>query len=110
MKEINFKKLQTDAKSILFTEVTINDKVLKKRKKSKYYKDIEFVNLFENNIDLLVNEKSPFQSKQFLLKKKMILIGVPSIALTVRFRYYMLTLEILMLKICHGHEILALVC
>ena len=83
---------------------------MKKLKKSKYYKDIEFVNLFENNIDLLGNKKRPFQSKQFLLKKNMILIGLPSIALAVRFRYYMLTLEILTLKICHGSEILALVC
>ena len=40
-----FKKLQTDAKSVLFTEETINDKILKKLKKSRYNKDIESVNL-----------------------------------------------------------------
>ena len=40
-----FKKLQTDAKSVLFTEETINEKILKKLKKSRYNKDIEFVNL-----------------------------------------------------------------
>ena len=40
-----FKKLQTDAKSVLFTEETINDKILKKLKKSRYNKDTEFVNL-----------------------------------------------------------------
>ena len=45
-----FKKLQTDARSVLFTEETINNKVLKKLKKSKYNKDIEFVNLFKSNI------------------------------------------------------------
>ena len=46
-----FKKLQTDAKSVLFTEEAINDKVSKKLKKTKYNKDIEFVNLFKSNID-----------------------------------------------------------
>ena len=35
-----FQKLQTDTKSILFTEETINDKVLKKLKKLEYDKDI----------------------------------------------------------------------
>ena len=35
-----FQKLQTDTKSILFTEETINDKVLKKLKKLEYVKDI----------------------------------------------------------------------
>ena len=45
-----FKKIQTDAKIILFTEETINDKVLKKLQKSKYNKDIEFVNSFKSNI------------------------------------------------------------
>ena len=35
-----FQKLQTDTKSILFTEETINDKVLKKIKKLEYVKDI----------------------------------------------------------------------
>ena len=41
------KELQTDAKSVLFTEQKINDKVLEKLKKSKYGKDIQFVNLFK---------------------------------------------------------------
>ena len=35
-----FKKLQTVANSVLFREERINDKVLKKLKKSKYNKDI----------------------------------------------------------------------
>ena len=35
----------------------MNDKVLKKLKQSKYDKDIELVNLFENNIDFLDDEK-----------------------------------------------------
>ena len=89
-----FKKQQTDAKNVLFTEETINDKILKKLKKSKYNKDIEFVNSFKNNIDFLDDKKSLSQWKQLLLKKKMILIGLPSIALMVLFNYYMLTLEI----------------
>ena len=52
------KKLQTDAKSVLFTEETVNEKVLKKLKKSRYNKDIEFVNLFESNINFLDDEKN----------------------------------------------------
>ena len=42
----------------MFTEETINDKVLKKLKKSKYDKDIEFVNLFKSDIDFLDEEKN----------------------------------------------------
>ena len=43
---------------MLLTEETINDKVLKKLKKSRYNKDIEFVNLFQSNIDFLDDEKN----------------------------------------------------
>ena len=39
-----FKSLQTDAKSVLFTEENINDKMLRKIKKLKFEKDIEFLN------------------------------------------------------------------
>ena len=53
-----FKKLQAVANNVLFREETINDKVLKKLKKSKYNKDIEFVNLLKSNIDFLGNEKN----------------------------------------------------
>ena len=38
--------LQRDSKSILFTEENINEKVLKRLKKSTYINDNEFVNLF----------------------------------------------------------------
>ena len=39
-----FKSLQTDAKSVLFTEENINNKLLKKKNQnSKYEKDIEYV-------------------------------------------------------------------
>ena len=58
-----FKKLQTDAKSVLFTEKTINDIVLKKLKKSIYNNDIDIVNLFKSNIDFLDNEKKPIPIK-----------------------------------------------
>ena len=34
-----FKKLQTDANSISFTQATINEKLMKKLKYSKYDKD-----------------------------------------------------------------------
>ena len=46
-----FKKLQTDAKSMLFTEETINEKMLKKLKKSTYVRHKEFVNLSVNSVD-----------------------------------------------------------
>ena len=52
-----FRQLQTNAKGVLFIEETINEKVLKKLKKSKYVRDKDFVNLFENNIDFSDDEK-----------------------------------------------------
>ena len=52
-----FRQLQTNAKGVLFTEETINEKVLKKLKKSKYVRDKDFINLFENNIDFSDDEK-----------------------------------------------------
>ena len=58
-----FKKLQTDAKSVLFTGKTINDIVLKKLKKSIYNNDIDIVNLFKSNIDFLDDEKKPIPIK-----------------------------------------------
>ena len=64
------KKLQTDTKSILFNEETKNDKVLKKLKKSKYNKDIEFVNLFKSNIDFLDDEKKSIPIKTTFVEKK----------------------------------------
>ena len=65
-----FKKLQTDAKSMLFSEEIINDKVLKKLKKSKYNKDIEFVNLFKSNIDFSDDEKKSILLKTAFVEKK----------------------------------------
>ena len=50
-----FNKLQTDSKSVLFTEEKLNNKLLQKLKKSKYNKDKELVNglnLLENKADL----------------------------------------------------------
>ena len=86
--------LQTDAESVLFTEETINDKVLKKLKKSKYNKDIEFTNLFKSNIDFLNDGKKSISIKTTFAEKKTILIGLSSIVLMVLLNYYMLTLEI----------------
>ena len=53
-----FRNLQTDAKSVLFKEQNINDKLLKKIKKSKHEKDFEFVKLFDRNVNFLEDEKS----------------------------------------------------
>ena len=54
-----FNKLQVDSKSVLFVQDQINDKLLKKLKKSKYKKDKEFGNSF----DLLVDKKTDFNKK-----------------------------------------------
>ena len=89
-----FEKVQRDAKSVLFTEETTNDKLLKILKKSKYDKDIGFVNLLKSNIDFLDDEKISIPVKTTFVEKKMILIGLPSITLIVLFNYYMLTVEI----------------
>ena len=89
-----FEKVQRDAKSVLFTEETTNDKLLKILKKSKYDKDIGFVNLLKSNIDFLDDEKISIPIKTTFVEKKMILIGLPSITLIVLFNYYMLTVEI----------------
>ena len=90
-----FGQLQMDANSILFTEETINENVLKKLKKSKYVRDKDFVNLFANNVDFLDDEKKSAPIKTIFVEKKMILIGLPSIASVVCFSYYILMLEIL---------------
>ena len=52
-----FRNLQRDAKSVLFTEEKINEKLFKKLKKSKYDKDINFVNLFDGNVNINDDEK-----------------------------------------------------
>ena len=57
-----FNRLQVDSKSVLFVQDQINDKLLKKLKKSKYKKDKEFVNSF----NLLVDKKL------ILIKKMMV--------------------------------------
>ena len=65
-----FGQLQMDAKSVLFTEETINKKVLKKLKKSSYVRDKDFVNLFENNVDFLDDEKVSIPIKTIFVEKK----------------------------------------
>ena len=54
-----FNKLQTDSKNVLFIQEEINDKLLKKLKKSKYKIDKESVNSF----NLLVDKKTDFNKK-----------------------------------------------
>ena len=51
-----FRILQTDAKSVLFTKEQINDKLLKKLRRSKYDKDKRFVDLFDVNVDKYVEK------------------------------------------------------
>ena len=78
----------------MFNEETKNDKVLKKLEKSKYNKDIEFVNLFKSNIDFLDDEKKSIPIKTTFVEKKDDIDRSTSIALMVLFNYNMLTLEI----------------
>ena len=54
-----FNSLQIDSKSVLFTEEKLNDKLLKRLKKSTYKKDKEFVKDF----NLLENKKDLFKQK-----------------------------------------------
>ena len=62
--------MQTDAKSVLFTEENINDKLLKKIKNSNYEKDIEFVKLFDRNLNFLEDEKKTIPVKTTFVEKK----------------------------------------
>ena len=65
-----FRDLQTDAKSILFTEEKINEKLLKKLKKSKYDKDINFVHLFDGNVNINDDEKKSTPIKMTFVQQK----------------------------------------
>ena len=65
-----FRRLQTDANSALFTEENINDKLLKKINKSRCENDIEFVKLFERNVNYLEDEKSFVSIKTTFVGKK----------------------------------------
>ena len=64
----------------------------KKFKKSKYEKDIEFVKLFDRNVNFLEDQKSTIPIKTTFVEKKMILIDQPSKALVVLSSCYMLML------------------
>ena len=56
---------------MLFAKVSsLNDKILKKLKKSRYNKDIDFVNLFKSNIDFLDAEKKSIPTKTTFVEKK----------------------------------------
>ena len=63
MVQKKMRSLQTDARSVLFTNEQINDKILKKLRKSKHDKDKKFLDLFDVNADKFVenNEKKSYQ-------------------------------------------------
>ena len=65
-----FKNLQTDAKSVLFTEEKINEEPLEKLKKSKHDRDITFVNLFVGNVNINDDEKKSTPTKMAFAEKK----------------------------------------
>ena len=64
-----FKNLQRDLKYVLFAKEKIDDKVLKKLKKSLYKKDNEFVNLFNSNVNVLDDEKKTITIKITFVEK-----------------------------------------
>ena len=70
LKKKLFRRLQTDAKSILFTEENINDKLPKENKKSRYEKDIEFVKLFDWNVNFLEDKKRTIPIKTTFVEEK----------------------------------------
>ena len=65
-----FRNLQADAKSVLFREQNINDKLLKQIKKSKHEKDFEFVKLFDKNVNFSEDEKNTTSVKTTFVEKK----------------------------------------
>ena len=85
-----FKNLQTDAKSVLFTEEKINEEPLEKLKKSKHDRDITFVNLFVGNVNINDDEKKSTPTKMAFAEKKMMEMGQSFTVLTVFFNFYML--------------------
>ena len=70
-----FNKLLIDSKSVLFTIEQLNEKVLKKVKKSLYVKEKKFFNLFsllENKDDFDKDIKFLFPLRLPMLKREMI--------------------------------------
>ena len=62
--------MQTDAKSILFTEEKINNKLLKKLNRSDYENDKRFSNLLNKNTEDFVEEKGFVPIKKAFVEKK----------------------------------------
>ena len=73
----------------------INDKVLKKQQNSLFRKDKEYVNLFNNNVDFLDDEKKTTNKNNVCLKEKMRSdkTDQPCTVLTVHFSCCMLAQE-----------------
>ena len=64
-----FGNLQTDVKSVLFTEEKRNEKPFKKFKKPKQDKDFTFANLFDGNINVNDDEKKSTPIKMTFVEK-----------------------------------------
>ena len=62
--------MRTDVKSILFTGVKINNKLLKKLNRSDYENDKRFVNLLNKNTEDFVEEKGFVPIKKTFVEKK----------------------------------------
>ena len=55
---------------MFFLQENINDKLLKKIKKSRYEKDIEIVKLFDRNVNFLEDEKSSVPIRTTFVEKR----------------------------------------
>ena len=69
--KILFGNLQTDVKSVLFTEEKRNEKPFKKLKKPKQDKDFTFVNSFDGNVNVNDDEKNSTPIKMTFVEKKL---------------------------------------
>ena len=88
-----FSNLKVDPSSLLFSEERIDNRLLKKLKKSKHVKDKELLKLVNLADSKYFLDNNIVQLELIMLKKEK-LIDLLCIALMVLFNYFMPTLEI----------------
>ena len=85
--------MKVDPSSLLFSEERIDNRLLKKLKKSKHVKDKELLKLVNLADSKYFLDNNIVQLELIMLKKEK-LIDLLCIALMVLFNYFMPTLEI----------------
>ena len=89
-----YNALKKDGESILFASKKINKQLIKKIKRSKYEKDIIFLELYNNIKNVKLDEKEEIPTfVPFIENKKYLIIQLCTV-LMVLFNYYMLKLLI----------------